>query len=105
MRIFLSLLVAINVVAASAAAEDKMIRLPGPAAPTSVPTAPPPAPAVIAPPAVIAELKDGTKIEMGADGSVTALNADGSKAPVPDGILTLRDNTTFAVKNGKRLDE
>lgn len=75
------------------------------AAPTSVPTAPPSPPVVVVAQPVIATLLDGSQIEMDADSSVWALNFDGSKSAVPDGILTLKDGVTFAVKDGKRVDE
>ena len=51
------------------------------------------------------KLKDGTKIEIGSDGSVSVFNTDGTKNPAPDGVLTLWDDTTFNVKNGKKVTQ
>jgi len=48
-------------------------------------------------------LKDGTKIEIGSDGIVKIINADGTKTTAPDGVLTLKDETTFNVKDGKKV--
>lgn len=52
---------------------------------------------------VMDELKDGTKIEIGTDGTVSIVNADGTKTTAPDGVLTLKDQTTFGVKDGKKM--
>jgi hypothetical protein len=52
---------------------------------------------------VMDELKDGTKIEIGTDGTVSIMNADGTKTTAPDGVLTLKDQTTFGVKDGKKM--
>src|SRR5579871_4416522 len=49
------------------------------------------------------ELKDGTKVEIGADNSVNLVNADGTKTPAPDGTHTLKDGTTLMVKDGKKV--
>lgn len=51
-----------------------------------------------------AELRDGTKIEISDDNTVTIINPDGTRNVAPDGILTLKDQTTFDVKDGKRVD-
>lgn len=47
-----------------------------------------------------AELKDGTRVEFGDNGSVTLSNPDGTKTPAPDGTYTLRNSTTFDIKDG-----
>jgi hypothetical protein len=54
---------------------------------------------------VKATLKDGTPIEFEPDGSVVILGTDGSHTEAPDGVLTLKDGTTFAVKSGKKVDD
>lgn len=68
---------------------------------SSVQTMPPPAPL---PQPVKAELNDGSKVEFDADGKVWVVDASGSRTIAPDGILSLKDGTPFAVKNGKRVD-
>jgi hypothetical protein len=74
-----------------------------------VPAAAPVAPTPPAPPAppqpIFAELNDGSKVEIDADGSVWVLAADGSKTVAPDGTLTLKDETPFVVKDGKRFTD
>ncbi len=85
-----------------AAAVSKPPEFPSSAVPTSAATSPPPAPL---PQPVSAELNDGSKVEFDADGTVWVLNPAGGKTVAPDGILSLKDGTPFAVKDGKRVNE
>ncbi len=95
-------------VAASAFAEGDApapaTTAPVPAATAVQPATTPATPVAQATP-VEGELKDGTKVEFGTDGTVSIVNVDGTKTPAPDGVHTLRDNTTFAVKDGKKVVE
>lgn len=52
---------------------------------------------------VTGTLKDGTKFEIGSDGTVTVINSDGTKTTAPDGVFTMQDDTTFNVKDGKKV--
>lgn len=58
-----------------------------------------------APQPITGILQDGTNMEISDDGIVTLSNTDGSKSTAPDGVYTLKDETTFAVKDGKKTDQ
>ncbi len=94
-------------------AEDKPALVPDPSIITPVVAPPIPTPSVVVPTAqakageadkpIAGELKDGTRIEIGSEGTVTLTNTDGSKNTAPDGVFTLKDNTTFSVKSGRKV--
>lgn len=48
------------------------------------------------------ELKDGTKIEVTGD-AVMVIGKDGAKTAAPDGVHTLKDDTTVETKDGKKV--
>jgi hypothetical protein len=54
---------------------------------------------------VAAELSDGTQALFKSDGSVSIITQDGRYHTPPDGVLTLRDGTTFNVEGGMRNDK
>lgn len=107
-KLLLTFFLSVVSISASAAPEPA----PAPAS-SSLPNASPPllfkvaptAPPQASSSAIKAELKDGTHIEIMADGSVLIVNSDGSKTPAPDGVHTLKDGTTFEVKDGKQTGE
>ena len=68
------------------------------AAPAATPAPPPPLKVTHT------ELKDGTRVEINEDGEVTLTNPDGTKNPAPDGTYTLKNNTTFDVKDGEKRE-
>lgn len=53
---------------------------------------------------ITAALNDGTQVIFFNDGTVKVKIAGGKELTPPDGVLTLRDGTTFAVKDGKRIE-
>lgn len=55
--------------------------------------------------AISAELMDGTQVIFNPDGTVEVVGIDNKKRTPPDGVLTLRDGTTFAVEKGFRVEE
>jgi hypothetical protein len=54
---------------------------------------------------VAAELSDGTQALFGADGKVSIVSSDGRYRAPPDGVLTLKDGTSFTVEGGARVDK
>ncbi len=88
-------------VALSAAAHAQTVTAPTNLAPTITTTTTTTAPAA----ATSMELKDGTKIQMGANNMVSVMNADGSMTPAPDGAHVLKDGTTITTKDGKKVAE
>lgn len=53
---------------------------------------------------VIAELLDGTQLEIVGD-QVLVVKRDGTKVPAPDGTHTLKDGTTITTRDGIRVDD
>lgn len=51
---------------------------------------------------VAAELMDGTQAIFRSDGSINVVMPNGKYVVPPDGVLTLKDGTTFNVEGGKR---
>lgn len=70
------------------------------ATPIPIPTAPPEETYPLT-----AELLDGTVVVFGKDGAVTVKGSDHKERVPPDGILTLRDGTTFEVHGGVRVQQ
>jgi hypothetical protein len=54
-------------------------------------------------PSVLTRLDDGTKIEMDSDNSVYMVYPDGARVAALDGVHTLANGQTIAVKDGKRI--
>lgn len=54
---------------------------------------------------VSAELNDGSQAVFRSNGSVSVLGPDGKFRLPPDGVLTLKDGTTFQVKGGMRTEQ
>lgn len=101
-----SLLISTGAFAQTAATDTPAATTPAAAEPATAAPAATTTTVVTAPAsATVAELKDGTKIEITADGSVSIINADGSKTTAPDGSYTLRDGTSLGVKLGKKIVE
>lgn len=55
--------------------------------------------------AISAELIDGQQVVLHENGYVSIVAERGRYITPPDGILTLKDGTTFNVRNGLRVDE
>ena len=70
-----------------------------PAAPPGISLSAPDKPE--APHPIVADLSDGSKVEIDADSSVWVLQPDASRTVAPDGTMTLSDGTPFVVKEGK----
>lgn len=98
---FIVILTAMYCIAASAA---EPVAIPTPVTPLSELLAKPTAAEPATPQPVKATLNDGSKIEFDADATVWVVT-DGTRNPAPDGLMTLKDGTSFVVKSGKRVSD